>query len=234
MMRIKENLKNNESFMKYYRRIRMEFSPYGFLRNFIAFPVQGFLREIGICDPEFKKVMGIRDEFNGKRCFIIATGPSLRIEDVLMLRNEYTFGLNTIFRLFEKVDWRPTFFHLSEPYLTTRVINEKGNNFDEYAEKYCFFNALSKKEIKCNKAIYLHVNWLDHVYNYGKSSLFKYHSNPVWGVYDYYSVTQECIFLAMFMGFKSIYLIGADNDYFGKSQHFSDNVENIRVDEKMA
>ena len=46
---------------------------------------------------------GFRDRYAGKRCFIIGNGPSLREMDLSALRDEYTFGLNRIYLMFEKI-----------------------------------------------------------------------------------------------------------------------------------
>ena len=37
-----------------------------------------------------------KDIHKGERCFIIATGPSLTMEDLEALKSEYTFGMNSI------------------------------------------------------------------------------------------------------------------------------------------
>lgn len=65
-----------------------------------------------------KKFKGIH---KGKRCFIVATGPSLAIEDVNKLKGEYTFSMNSIYKLFEKTDWRPTFYAIIDDTVFNRI-----------------------------------------------------------------------------------------------------------------
>ena len=44
------------------------------------------------------------------RCFIVCTGPSLKISDLEFLKNEYTFGVNHIFNAYDSTTWRPTYY----------------------------------------------------------------------------------------------------------------------------
>src|SRR5574338_1535950 len=46
----------------------------------------------------------------GKRCFIIGNGPSLKDTDLGKLRNEYTFGMNRIYLLFPELGFTTTYF----------------------------------------------------------------------------------------------------------------------------
>ena len=50
----------------------------------------------------------------GERCFIVGNGPSLRCEDLDMLKQEITFGSNYIYKIFNKTDWRPTYYFNSD------------------------------------------------------------------------------------------------------------------------
>lgn len=48
--------------------------------------------------------------YKGKRCFIVGNGPSLKTEDLELLKKEITFGSNGIFHLYGRTEWRPTFY----------------------------------------------------------------------------------------------------------------------------
>lgn len=205
-----------------YNRVRTEFSSYGFVRNYIFFPVMGFLREKKIAGfhKPYDKIEDLKGVHQGERCFIIATGPSLKLEDVEKLKKEYTFGINTIFKLFSETDWRPTYYVMTDPSLHKSLYKNADLDVNSYSERRSILNAINKDIVNGDKTILVHCCWLDHVYHYGRSRKFKYHPNLLFGVYDYYSVTQECIVYAIYMGFKEIYLLGADNDYTGSKQHF--------------
>jgi hypothetical protein len=52
----------------------------------------------------------IRNSYQGKRCFIIGNGPSLKKTDLSRLQGEYTFGMNRIYLLFPELGFTTTFF----------------------------------------------------------------------------------------------------------------------------
>jgi uncharacterized Rossmann fold enzyme len=61
-----------------------------------------------------KKLKSFKDIHKGKRCFIIGNGPSLKMEDLDKLKNEYTFAANKIYLAFEETDWRPTYYCIQD------------------------------------------------------------------------------------------------------------------------
>lgn len=202
-------------------KIKSWFSPWSFFGSYILFPLKMTLRKMGFGNNYYKKIEEIKDKHIGQRCFIIATGPSLTLEDVNLLKNELTIGENSIFKLYEKMKWIPTYYAMTDPSLTSKIISSNNVDFDKFAEEKCIFSSVNINQIDCSKAIFVDCNWLDHVYHYGKSTKFKYNPDLRYGVYDCYSITQECVIYAMYMGCKDIYIIGADNNYLGKKQHFS-------------
>ena len=54
-----------------------------------------------------KRTLTINNTHVGERCFIVCTGPSLTVEDCNKLKQEYTISMNSIYKLFDKTDWRP-------------------------------------------------------------------------------------------------------------------------------
>ena len=46
-----------------------------------------------------------KNKYTGHRCIIIGNGPSLNDMDLSLLKNEYTFGLNRIYLLFNKLNY---------------------------------------------------------------------------------------------------------------------------------
>jgi hypothetical protein len=57
-----------------------------------------------------KKLKSFKNIHEGKRCFIIGNGPSLKTEDLEKLKNEYTFAANKIYVVFDETDWCPTYY----------------------------------------------------------------------------------------------------------------------------
>lgn len=216
-----EKIIDRIKYIKY--RIGLELKPWGFVYSFVIFPIIGMGRKYGffISQEEKQKLEELKNKHKGERCFVIATGPSLRLDDILRLKDEYTFAVNTIFELFEKTTWRPSYYVLVDPEHQKRLQKNHILDFDSFATENCILCSINKKISKGMNNIYLHINFLDHVYNFGKSTKFKYSDNLVYGFYDNNSVTQDSLMLAMYMGFSEIYLLGADNNYLGKKQHFT-------------
>ncbi len=207
---------------KYARPIEYCFRPSGLLRNEILFPIGGLLRKMGLASSEDLEIKRMKNIHRGKRIFIIATGPSLTLDDVNMLKDEYTMGLNSFFRMYEKIDWRPTYYALLDEngmsrYKKNGVIPEVQN----LAKDKCFMNSTSKSLTRSAKTIFVHLSKLDHFINYG-SLRFKYSPDALFGMYDFYTITNTAIQLAMYMGFQDIYIIGVDNNFIGPKEHFEE------------
>jgi len=66
--------------------------------------------------------------YDGKRCFVIGNGPSLKNTDLSLLKDEYTFGMNRIYLAFE--DWGfQTNFLVS---VNDLVIDQCHNDFSDF------------------------------------------------------------------------------------------------------
>lgn len=144
---------------------------------------------------------------NGKRCFIIGNGPSLRVEDLDRLSEEYTFGANRIYDLFSKTKWRPTFY-MSTDYNVLRHSWHLLNNYD-FGEMFLAVDKdfdLSRFKNKTTR-IFQDTKFVVNKYN----DLTAYVSEDVSKCFSVgYTVTFASIQLAIYMGFKEIYLLGMD------------------------
>lgn len=71
-------------------------------------------RKNGFIDEQFAKIKSLEGIHRNERCFIVATGPSLTMEDLQLIKDEVTFGMNSITRIFDKTDWRPTYYGIQD------------------------------------------------------------------------------------------------------------------------
>ena len=71
-----------------------------------------------------------KNRFSGRRCFVIATGPSLRISDLEMLKDEITIGVNSIFMAYDKTDFRTNYYLALDPELDKLCPPEYGLPFE--------------------------------------------------------------------------------------------------------
>lgn len=173
---------------------------------------------------EGKKLEKFKNIHNQKRCFIIGNGPSLNVEDLnlLGLNKEITFGTNRIFNIFDKTAWRPTYYCIQD-FVLINNIKDKINKV-ECKEKFIAINAKWAYNLDFNDVNYFYLNTERYYPN-----LPKFSEDISEQIYEGFTVTYGAIQLAIYMGFKEIYLLGVDHNY---SIHINNKGEKIK-DEKV-
>lgn len=162
-----------------------------------------------------------KDKHKGQCCFIVATGPSVRTEDLDLLHQsrKLCISMNKIFYAFDQTDWRPDYY-----------VGEDFRLFQHYSAEI-------REKVHCVKFLADTYDW-EHELQ-GEHS-FKYHvsfsdrhrricgdENFSQGYMCGYSVVIGCLYLAMYMGFSQIYLVGVDLSY---SKDFSDGGNHFYMD----
>lgn len=152
-------------------------------------------------------ISSYKNKYEGERCFIIGNGPSLKAEDLNMLVHEYTFAANRIHFMYEKTNWRPTFFMCQDEYM----IQTEHDKISGYKQE-CFigYNSMVKNNVDipgvnaflCDDRA---IRW--------RNSKIPFSFDFSENVIDGSTITYSSIQLAIYMGFKEIYLIGVDNKY---------------------
>lgn len=162
-----------------------------------------------------------------KKCFIVGNGPSLQIEDLETMQRLHipNFGLNLIYKLYDNTKWRPTYYVITEyniyrTYYDEIVNLQHGNMF--------------VKNFYCMEGTPYIAN-VNYYPGYARRSYFdeqKFSDDLTKRIYAGYSVMYDAIQIAAYMGFREIYLIGADfsylNDPAQKGNHVYDNVATER------
>lgn len=152
--------------------------------------------------PELEKY---KDIHKGERCFIIGNGPSLKMEDLDKLydNGEICFGVNKIYKAFPNTRWRPTYHCLSDDDIMQMYDDDidKESRQVIYADTYHWSNFS-----RSDKVDYVHMIGED----YGKN-MPGFSFDITQCVYNGCSVTYDlCLQIAVYMGFKKIYLLGTD------------------------
>lgn len=158
-----------------------------------------------------------KNSAKNNKCFVIGNGPSLTADDLTTLHNNEIpcFASNNILKLFDKTDWRPEYY-VCEDILVLKDIQEK----------------ISEASLK-NKFIPINYHWYDNI-NINDAKYFLqifskgivFSENIADSIICKGTVTTTCIQLAVYMGYKEIYLLGVDHSY-SKS---TDNSGKIIVD----
>ena len=180
-------------------------------------------------DKEMKRVRKLKNKHSGERCFITCTGPSLKISDLEKLSGEFTIGVNSIVRAYEKTEWRPTYYALVDVYAFGEYLQKNVVKGDMLATNNAFLHYRTKLLHPVGNELYTPISYYNHTEDYMKKNKMKFSNDPSVCVYDCFTVTNMAIQLAVYMGFKEIYLIGADCSYDPKKMHF---IETQGIDDK--
>lgn len=201
MYKFRQKLKNS----------KIVYRLYGAIRVFI-----NKIRDLFLFQPrKFKKIKNIK---NGKSCFIVATGPSLSLNDLNLLKGQFSFGCNSILNCFDKTTWRPDFYCISD----INIFNKYSKEMLMHDLNKIFIPLDFKSDLK-NKNIYFYSrSFTQHIKaiyknNFNKIIIPSKHMDKY--ITDATSVIFICIQIAVYMGFKNIYLLGQDCNYGGQAKH---------------
>lgn len=157
-----------------------------------------------------EKIRKYRNIHKNERCFIIGNGPSLTKEDLTKIKGEISFGTNRIYYMFDKTPWRPTYYMCSDAdilfndieiikklKLPVKFLNIAAKKYGRKSSDHiCYFYLYGPFRIDKNKDVQTEVS--EDVSNYFAKTR---------------TVTCSCIEMAIYMGFKEIYLLGVDHRY---------------------
>ncbi len=150
-----------------------------------------------------------------KRCFIVATGPSLKRKDLAILEKnkEFTISMNRIYNI--KPIWYPDIYVVTDSVL----MKEDADKIRQFKCQLKFYSDANQPPDDDGEIIHCVATRPDEKPRFSGDVAQK--------VYGGCTVTYICIQLAVYLGFKEIYLLGVDCDYKYRSQnnHFY-NVEN--------
>ena len=159
---------------------------------------------------DHKRLAGFHNSHLGERCFIIGNGPSLTTEDLEKLRGECTFAANRIYEIFDKTDWRPTFYIAIDP----DFLDLEWKHLNKYDMENMFLAIREQQTTSFPKERTIRI------FEYAKFRINKWNDRTAVvseDVSDFfsigYTVTFTAIQLAIYMGFKEIYLLGVDFNY---------------------
>lgn len=184
--------------------------------------------------PDLKRYENLH---RGERCFIVATGPSLRVEDLNKLAEygEYCIGVNGIFKIYGQTKWRPDYYIISDQIgmLQWRENIESMENVDCFVADLAYF--FDER--------FAHIHKWHMQLETGDCTLPQFTQNFSEVSFCGDTITYDgALQLAVYMGFSRIYMIGTDccQYPYGEKQHFLEDYQNeefkdakIHVDKQM-
>ena len=153
-----------------------------------------------------KKLRKFKNIHLGDTCVIIGNGPSLTADDLeILYKNKIkTFAFNRIYLMFEKTNWRPNYY-ISQDEKTLKPCQNKIN---EMQLKYKFIPLFHKyyHDINIKNAYYFMLKS-----RVGEEYIFSKDISSFVGNSE--TVAYTAAQIAVYMGFKKIYLIGVDHSF---------------------
>jgi hypothetical protein len=144
------------------------------------------------------RILSLKNKHKGKRGFVIGNGPSLSIKDLSLLKNDITFASNKIYLAFEQTDWRPTYYNVSD-----ELVAKNNYKTIESLKLFKIFNRYLKKYFSRQKDIL----WVRH------NGRFEFSNNLLKGIGGGWSVINDQLQIAFYMGISEVYLLGVDFDF---------------------
>jgi hypothetical protein len=146
------------------------------------------------------RLQDYQDKHPGGRCFIIGNGPSLRETDLVLLRDEVTFGLNRIYLLFPEMGFSTTYLvSVNELVLEQFAEELKGLTLPK------FFTWRARRWFLDDPAAL----FLDSDYS-GEEA---FTTDLTRRIFEGFTVTYVALQLAFSMGFSQAILIGVDHSF---------------------
>ena len=186
--------------------------------------IKASLRQIGVGGNQYNRIKLYKNKYYGERCFIICTGPSLLIKDCERLQNEYTFCMNSFCKVLDNTSFSPTFYGIQDVQVYNNMRDIINDKFKSKNNVLIADRITRKYGIEGNWIVFP-LCYSYNSYNRWFNNVFKakFSDNAYRIVYDEFSITHSLIQIAIYMGFKKIYLLGADCSFSKESLHFVDH-----------
>ena len=182
-----------------------------------------------------KEILQLNKKFHnihkGKRCFIIGSGPSVKFVDFKSLKDEYTFTVNQFARFENYQDLNPNyhvfaderFFILDEnKEEDLETLNYMGK-MAEIRPKVQFFSKICSKDFFEKTTAFKDANINYYIDGLTFHDGYELDCDITKQIPWFPTCIDYCIFIAMYMGFTEIYLLGCECTSFLKASIFDKN-----------
>lgn len=153
-----------------------------------------------------RKLKKFKNIHKGETCFIIGNGPSLSPKDLEIINknNIVTFGFNRIYLVFDKTDWRPTYYISQDE----KMLGNCAENIDKMDLPYKFIPLFHKYyyNIEIKNAYYINLVSSNTDYPLFSDDISRYFGYST-------TVAYSAAQFAAYMGFTKIYLLGIDHNF---------------------
>jgi hypothetical protein len=151
-----------------------------------------------------ERLEAMKDRHRGERCFIIGNGPSLKETDLSLLRDEFTFGLNRIYLLFDQLGFSTKYYVSINRLVLEQFAAEIASNVP--CPKFTSWE---------NRDLVSAIPEMHFFYRHNRTSFHRDITKGVWGGA---TVTYVAMQIAFHMGFEQAILIGVDHSFATKGK----------------
>lgn len=170
---------------------------------------QAFYAESGplpLLESDRARLRGLKNAFWGETIFILGNGPSLNKTDLNLLKDKYTFCVNRAYLLYERINWKPTFYTAND----WRVVPDNCAEMNALTGSMFFFDNNFKGIMREDEDTYFYEHTAGDPSDLPERV---FSSDMSKGVRGAGSVVGTAIQIAAHLGFKVINLIGCDLGY---------------------
>ena len=151
-----------------------------------------------------QKLQAYHDRYEGKRCFVIGNGPSLKNTDLSRLSGEYTFGMNRIYLMFPELGFPTSFLVCVNDLVIEQTVGDM-----QHLQIPRFLSWRSRKWLQPAPDLhFLHTTYTGP----------KFARNATERLWEGATVTYVCLQLAYYFGFSEVILIGVDHSFVTKGK----------------
>jgi hypothetical protein len=169
-----------------------------------------------VTEPDTDELAALYNAFKGKRCFIIGNGPSLNRHNLMLLKDEYTFGVNSFYYKTRETGFKPYFYVVED----SSVMKENIEEIRQFDTPYKFFPTNYKSlHPKQPNTFFFRMNRGFYEKSSPNYVVPRFSTDASKVLYCGQSVTYINLQLAYFMGFTEVYLIGMDFSYVIPESH---------------
>ena len=152
-----------------------------------------------------RRMRAMQNIHQGKRCFIIGNGPSLKHTDLARLKDEFTFGLNRIYLLFPELGFNTTYFVS----INDLVIEQCAQEIAALPiPKFIAWHSNRHFQRIPEDLVFLYTTYTGMQFAYDLT-------RRVW---EGATVTNVALQLAYYMGFRQVILVGVDHNFADKGK----------------
>ena len=161
-----------------------------------------------------EKIKAFREKHRGEECFVIGNGPSLQIKDLERLEGTVTFASNSIYALYKHTNWRPTYYCATDSIFCRQMMSEREDMTMLMDGCEAAFTSIMGEGIKYrDDADMARLYYMRLSGDMAGNGEVKFSADCSERIYAAGTITYDILQLAVYMGFKKIYLLGIDFNY---------------------